>query len=129
MSLYRNFGILAVTTPLALAGCALQARSDVDARSSVGMCHTYTFGDAEQKHPDAAPAFANPLNEKRLREAIQGKLTERGMQSAGEAAADCAVGYAIGSRLALDDSQGQRDRRHSATRRDQEDAGRLCNQS
>jgi hypothetical protein len=97
-------GILAAATTIALAGCALQARSDVDARASVGMCHTYTFGDAEQKHPDAAPAFANPLNEKRLREAIQNNLAARGMQPAAEAAADCAVGYAIGSRLALDDA-------------------------
>ena len=104
MSAYRNLGILAAVGSLTLAGCALQARSDVDAKASVGVCHTYTFGDAEQKHPDAAPAFANPLNEKRLREAIAAKLAANGMQPAAEAAADCAVGYAIGSRLALDDT-------------------------
>lgn len=104
MSAYRSLGILAAAAAVTLAGCALQARTDVDAKASVGMCHTYTFGDAEQKHPDSAPAFANPLNEKRLREAIQARLGERGMQAASETAADCAVGYAIGSRLALDDA-------------------------
>ena len=104
MSTYRNLGILAAATTIVLGGCALQARTDTDARASVGMCHTYTFGDAEQKHPDATPAFANPLNEKRLREAIQSNLAAHGLQSAPEASADCAVGYAIGSRLALDDA-------------------------
>ena len=104
MSPYSSLGILAAAAVLTLSGCALQARSDVDARASVGMCHSYSFGDAEQKHPDSAPAFANPLNEKRLREAIQGNLAAHGLQPAAEAAADCAVGYAIGSRLALDDS-------------------------
>jgi len=104
MSTYSSLGVLVAAATVALGGCALQARTDSDAKASVGMCHTYTFGDGEQKHPDAAPAFANPLNEKRLREAIQVRLNERGMQPAVEAAADCAVGYAIGSRLALDDA-------------------------
>ena len=104
MSAYRSLGILVAAATVALGGCALQARTDSDAKASVGMCHTYTFGDTEQKHPDSAPAFGNPLNEKRLREAIQARLNERGMQPAAESAADCAVGYAIGSRLALDDA-------------------------
>ena len=104
MSPYSSLGILAVAGVLTLSGCALQARSDVDAKASVGMCHSYTFGDAEQKHLDSAPAFANPLNEKRLREAIQANLAAHGLQPAAEAAADCAVGYAIGSRLALNDA-------------------------
>jgi hypothetical protein len=102
MSPYSSLGILATTAVLALSGCALQARSDVDARASVGMCHSYTFGDAEQKQPESVPAFANPLNEKRLREAIQSKLAAHGLQPAAGATADCDVGYAIGSRLALD---------------------------
>src|SRR5258708_23460806 len=56
--------------------------------------------------PEAASAFGNPLNEKRLREAIAANLGLRGLPIAAEgAAADCTVGYAIGSRLAPDPAE------------------------
>ncbi len=106
MSPYSSLGILAAATVLGLSGCALHARSDVDARASVGICHNYAFGEGEQKQPDSVPAFTNPLNEKRLREAIQSHLAAHGLQPVAEAAADCTVGYAIGSRLAIDDGYG-----------------------
>lgn len=88
---------------LGLAGCALHARTDADPRVSVAACHTFNFADAGMHRPEAAAAFGNPLNEKRLREAIAANLSARGLPIAAEGAtADCTVGYAIGSRLAPD---------------------------
>lgn len=86
-----------------LAGCALKARTDSDPRLSIASCHTYAFADSQVNRPEMASAFGNPLNEKRLREAIGTKLNAHGLAVVAEgAAADCLVGYAIGSRLAPD---------------------------
>ncbi|MBS0387999.1 MAG: DUF4136 domain-containing protein [Proteobacteria bacterium] len=95
---------LAVATALALlSGCALEARTDSDPRASVGSCHTYAFADSIESRPEAATAFGNPLNEKRLRDAIAAGLNAHGVSAATDSAsADCLVGYAIGSRLAPD---------------------------
>jgi hypothetical protein len=83
------------------SGCAMQARVDADARQSVAACHTYAFADAPLGGPEGA--YSNPLNDKRLREAIAAQLSGRGVQAAADATpADCIVGYAIGSRLAPD---------------------------
>lgn len=86
-----------------LAGCALQARTDSDPKASVASCHNYAFADATESRPEAATAFGNPLNEKRLRDAIASGLSAHGLPAAADgASADCVVGYAIGSRLAPD---------------------------
>jgi hypothetical protein len=86
-----------------LGGCALEARTDSDPRASLASCHNYAFADSMESRPEAATAFGNPLNEKRLRDAIAGGLTSHGLPAAADAAsADCVVGYAIGSRLAPD---------------------------
>ena len=86
-----------------LGGCALQARTDSDPRASLTSCHSYAFADSMESRPEAATAFGNPLNEKRLRDAIASGLTSHGLPAAADAAsADCVVGYAIGSRLAPD---------------------------
>ncbi len=95
---------MAVAAALALlGGCALQARTDSDPRASVASCHSYAFADSMESRPEAATAFGNPLNEKRLRDAIAGGLGAHGLPAAADSAsADCVVGYAIGSRLAPD---------------------------
>ena len=95
--------IFASSAVLVLAGCALKARTDYDPKLSMASCHSYAFADAQVSRPEMATAFGNPLNEKRLREAIGSSLAAHGMAVAADAAgADCAVGYAIGSRLAPD---------------------------
>ena len=95
--------LVAAGALIGLAGCALQARTDSDPRLSVATCHTYAFADPQVSRPEAATAFGNPLNEKRLREAIAMNLSGHGLVAAADGtAADCAVGYAIGSRLAPD---------------------------
>jgi len=101
MRAINRLGILGLAAG-ALAGCALQARTDIDPRASVATCHTYAFREGGPNHGEAG-AFANPLNDKRLREAIRANLAVHGIQPAAEGtAADCVVGYSIGSRLAAD---------------------------
>ncbi|MDE2219260.1 MAG: DUF4136 domain-containing protein [Gammaproteobacteria bacterium] len=93
----------AAAAMLLLGGCALEARTDSDPRSSVAVCHNYAFADVAASRPDGATAFGNPLNEKRLREAIASSMASHGVPAAAEGvSADCVVGYAIGSRLVPD---------------------------
>ena len=100
------FSILATGSLIGLAGCALHARTDSDPRASVAACHSFSFAEVGMGRPDATAAFGNPLNEKRLREAIAANLSARGLQvAASGTAGDCTVGYAIGSRLAPDPSE------------------------
>jgi len=100
------FSILATGSLIGLAGCALHARTDSDPRASVAACHSFSFAEAGMGRPDATAAFGNPLNEKRLREAIAANLSARGLQvAASGTAGDCTVGYAIGSRLAPDPAE------------------------
>ena len=96
-------GFVAAGGLLAISGCALRAQTDYDSKALIASCHRYTFADAQTNRPEAATAFGNPLNEKRLREAIGSNLVAHGVTAAPDmAAADCSVGYAIGSRLATD---------------------------
>lgn len=88
---------------LGLTGCAMQAQTDHDAKFSVASCHSYAFSDQQIGALPAGSAFDNPLNAKRLREAIATSLAARNLPAAAEgASADCLVSYAIGSRLAPD---------------------------
>lgn len=96
-------GLAAAAAMILLAGCALQARTDSDPRASLSVCHNYAFAEAAESRPEGATAFGNPLNEKRLRDAIAGGLAAHGIAAAADGAApECVVGYAIGSRLAPD---------------------------
>lgn len=96
-------GLAAAAAMVLLAGCALEARTDSDPRASLSVCHNYAFAEAAESRPEGATAFGNPLNEKRLRDAIASGLAAHGIPAATEGtSADCVVGYAIGSRLAPD---------------------------
>lgn len=99
----RIFGIFASGALLALGGCAMQAQTDHDANFSVATCHSYAFSDQQVGAPPVAAAFDNPLNAKRLRDAIATSLAARNLPAAAEGtSADCLVSYAMGSRLAPD---------------------------
>lgn len=99
----RVMSAFAAGALLGLAGCAMQAQTDHDSRFSVASCHSYAFADQPAGGAPAASAFDNPLNARRLREAIAASLAARKMSaSADGASADCLVSYAIGSRLAPD---------------------------
>jgi hypothetical protein len=88
---------------LGLAGCAMEARTDHDAKFSVASCHTYGFSDSQAGETPTATAFDNPLNATRMREAIATSLAARNLPVAADGKnADCLVSYAIGSRLEPD---------------------------
>src|SRR6185437_15473901 len=52
---------------------------------------------------DQPAAYGNPLNAHRLRVSIEANLAAKGIQRADHAAADCMIGYAMGSRQVFND--------------------------
>ncbi|HXY97120.1 MAG TPA: DUF4136 domain-containing protein [Steroidobacteraceae bacterium] len=86
----------------AVAGCALQVRSDVNRTAfHPGQCHTFAFMGSFRTDNPMRGTVANPVNEARLRAAITSHMQSIGVQLAKENA-DCLVGYGIGSQLVLD---------------------------
>jgi hypothetical protein len=98
-------GIVAVTVFGGLAGCeTLHVTSDVN-RAVVGQvtCHTFAWAGTFKSDSPLRNGVANPVNESRLRGAIQAHLAGLGIQAApNEAGADCLVGYGIGSRSVVE---------------------------
>lgn len=81
----------------------MEARTDHDAKFSVASCHTYAFADSQAGETPSGSAFDNPLNSKRMRDAIATSLAARNLPVAADGKnADCLVSYAIGSRLEPD---------------------------
>ena len=67
-------------------------------------CHTYAFAQEHVANIDQPAAYGNPLNADRLRAAIEANLAARGIRRvADRAAADCVVGYAMGTRQVFND--------------------------
>jgi hypothetical protein len=86
----------------ALAGCALQVRSDVNRTAfHPGQCHTFAFAGSFSTDNPMRGTVANPVNESRLRAAITSHMQSIGVQLAKESA-DCLVGYGIGSTLVVE---------------------------
>jgi hypothetical protein len=93
--------IAVLATTLLSSGCALQARSDTDPRASLAQCRSISFGMAGSDRSE--PAYANPLNDKRLRDALAEQFKSRGMALAVDReSGDCQVRYSIGTRLEVD---------------------------
>jgi hypothetical protein len=87
-----------------LSGCAgLSVRTDVNPGYSVANCHTYAFANEHVANADQPAAYGNPLNADRLRTAIQANLAAKGIQPAERSAAECVIGYAMGSRQVFND--------------------------
>jgi len=96
-------GILA----LGLSACSSVAvRTDYAKDLSASICHTYAFAMEHVANADQPAAYANPLNAERLRVSIQSNMAARGIQLVDRAAADCVVGYAMGSRQVFDGYYG-----------------------
>src|SRR5450755_1675964 len=91
--------LLATGAALILTACdTLRVHSDTDATLSVASCHTYSWLETLASAPKQT-AFKNPINDKRLRDAIAKRLASRGIAAVEPGAtSDCLVGYAIGSR-------------------------------
>jgi hypothetical protein len=89
---------------LGLAACgSLPVKTDANPAMSVANCHTYTFAQEHVANADQPAAYGNPLNAERLRVAIEANLAAKGIQPADRGAADCVVGYALGSRQVFND--------------------------
>lgn len=97
-------GILAATVLGGLAGCTtLHVTSDVN-RAVVGtvQCHTFSWAGSFKGNSPLRDGIANPVNEARLRGAIQAQLAGLGILPATGDNADCMVGYGIGSRTNIE---------------------------
>jgi hypothetical protein len=103
MSNHVKFCLLIAGLSAALGACTtLRVTTDVNPNFSVSNCHTYAFASEHSGGADAA--FSNPLNGDRLRAAIEGNMVARGVTKAADmAAADCVVGYALGTRQVFND--------------------------
>jgi hypothetical protein len=103
MSNHVKFCLLIAGLSAALGACTtLRVTTDVNPNFSVSNCHTYAFATEHSGGADAA--FSNPLNGDRLRAAIEGNMAARGVTKAADrAAADCVVGYALGTRQVFND--------------------------
>jgi hypothetical protein len=97
-----------IAASVALAACeTVSVRTDAARDLSVASCHTYAFANEHVAVLDQQPAaFGNPLNAERLRSAIQTNMSIRGIQEVDRAAADCVVGYAMGTRQVLNGYYG-----------------------
>ena len=95
-------------TLVVLEACSgLPVRTDVNPNMSVGNCHSYAFADEHVANTDQPSAFGNPLNADRLRMAIETNMAAKGIQKvADRKAAECVVGYAMGTRQVFDDYYG-----------------------
>jgi hypothetical protein len=103
MSRHAKLCLVIAGLSAALGACTtLHVTTDVNPNFSVSNCHTYTF--ATERSGGADAAFSNPLNSDRLRAAIEGNMAARGVTKATDkAAADCVVGYALGTRQVFND--------------------------
>jgi Domain of unknown function (DUF4136) len=101
------YGVLAGAA-LALEACTtLPVTTDVNPNYSVTNCHTYAFAREHVANADQPAAFGNPLNADRVRAAIESNLAARGIQRVNDpAAANCIIGYAIGTRQVFQDYYG-----------------------
>jgi hypothetical protein len=99
-----NRYVVAGALGLVLAACSsLHVTTDVNPNLSVTSCHTYAFAKEFVANANQPAAYGNPLNAERLRVAIESNLAARGIQRADRAAADCVVGYAMGTRQVFND--------------------------
>jgi hypothetical protein len=102
MSRFAKFCVIAAGLSVSLAACTtLRVTTDVNPNFSVANCHSYAFAMVRVGGPDSA--FSNPLNADRLRASIEAGLAARGVTKVDPAAADCKVGYALGSRQVFTD--------------------------
>ncbi len=98
-------GVVAVAICGGLVACAsLRVTSDVN-RAVAGsvQCHTFAWAGTFKGDSPLRDSIANPVNEARLRTAITANLAAAGVQPAANGqAADCLVGYGIGSRTSIE---------------------------
>lgn len=96
-------GLLAALLGLGACNTTPRVRYDYDAKANLANYQHFVWEQAETDATAGGPAFNNPLNEQRLRDAVQEELSKRGITPAADSkSADCYVTIAIGSRQAVD---------------------------
>jgi hypothetical protein len=100
--------LLVAGTLVALEACtALPVKTDYNPNMSVASCHSYVFANEHVAQSDQQSAFGNPINAQRLREAIEANMASKGIPLATDhKAAECVVGYAMGTRQVFNDYYG-----------------------
>lgn len=96
----RRLLILGCAALLA-AGCTtFRVQTDYDRQASITPWRTFAWMQQEPvAAPDAATAFGNPINQRRVRDALEAEFAAKGVQRVEEAAtADGVVRWAIGTR-------------------------------
>ena len=93
--------LIALCTSLLLAAGCATVQTDYDAQVNIHNYHSYLL-ESVNHHPDEA-AFNNPLNEKRLRTAVETNLATKGLHPVAEGATpDCIVRLSFGSRQVVE---------------------------
>jgi hypothetical protein len=83
---------------LASACTTPTVRTDYDAKANIANYHSYSLEEATTRG-GVERVFNNPLNQKRLRAAVESNLAAKGMRpAAAGASADCIVSISSGSR-------------------------------
>jgi hypothetical protein len=91
--------LVAALIAILVTACAT-VQTDSDPRVNIHNYHSYQLDYTGNTN---ATAFNNPLNAKRLREAIESNLASRGLHAAAEGdTADCIVSIATGSRQVVE---------------------------
>lgn len=96
----RVLSVAATTALLLLAGCETAPRVRTDQLATAGLerCQTFSFEGQDVRVSDSDRAFANPVNERRLRDAVAAELSKRGMRAVEGGTAECLVSVSLGSR-------------------------------
>lgn len=94
----------ACSAALAVSACTTpHVRHDADARANLSNYHSYVWEQPGAETDAGGQAFKNPINEQRLRDAVQTQLAMRGMQPTAEGAKpDSYVTIAVGTRQTLE---------------------------
>ena len=91
--------VATVLVATVMAGC-VTVQSDVDSRFNIRNYHSYQL---EYTGGTNASAFNNPINARRLRDAVEANLTKRGLHAAAEGETpDCIVSVSTGSRQVME---------------------------
>jgi hypothetical protein len=85
----------------ALTACSsMTVRTDNGPAVDLSVCRSYSW--LETVDAGAGSPFSNPLNTKRMRDALGKRLQAHGMAPVESGIGDCQVGYAYGSRTTID---------------------------
>ena len=93
--------LTAAALALLVAGCeTYRVATDYDRKVDLSAWHTYAWMQQEPVlAPDANTAFGNPINQRRVHDAIDAELAAKGLTRIDDpAAADVQLRYAIGTR-------------------------------